>query len=154
MKKIMVLLFLFNCCQSYSQQKGKFIFKSTAVFLSGMSDGFNQSLLFRYQTVKEEFNLNDQFWNPDISWRNKWKNGDFTQGEKFLGSSTIFVGFTDGYHMTRMISQGLLCTSIVINLSEKKKKWLTYLEEGFAYYLLHGIGFYLMYNVIIGGYYR
>jgi len=153
MKKIILLIFLFTTVHCYGQKKGIFLIKSTAVFLSGISDGFNQSLLFRYKTIKEKFNLDDHFWNPDSSWRNKWKNGDYTQGEKFLGSSTIFVGFTDGYHMTRMIGQSLLGTAIVINLKEKKK-WYKYLEEGCAYYLIHGIGFYLMYNVIVGGYYK
>ena len=37
-----------------------------------------------------------QFWfNPAISWKNKYKNGDSEQGEKFFGSSTVFVWITD-----------------------------------------------------------
>ena len=38
------------------------------------------------------------WWNPNESWKCKWKNGDKTQGEVFLGSSTVFVSFTDGWH--------------------------------------------------------
>ena len=38
-----------------------------------------------------------QFHDID-SWRNKWKNGDPKQGEKFPFSSTIFVLFTDRWH--------------------------------------------------------
>ena len=38
------------------------------------------------------------WWNPNESWKCKWKNGDYTQGEAFLGSSTIFVSLTDGWH--------------------------------------------------------
>lgn len=44
-------------------------------------------------------NKNPLFWNYKISWKNKWKNGDPTQGEKFWGSSTIFVSFTDAWHL-------------------------------------------------------
>lgn len=39
------------------------------------------------------------FWNPSESWKNKWKNGDRNQGERFCGSSTIFVSFTDSWHL-------------------------------------------------------
>lgn len=39
-----------------------------------------------------------KWWNPEISWKNKWKNGDPSQGEAFLGSSTVFVSFCDGWH--------------------------------------------------------
>jgi hypothetical protein len=33
------------------------------------------------------------------SWRNKWKNGYPADGERFWGSSTIFVWLTDGWHL-------------------------------------------------------
>lgn len=39
------------------------------------------------------------FWNPAESWRNKWKNGNRSEGEAFLGSSTIFVWVTDAWHL-------------------------------------------------------
>jgi hypothetical protein len=42
---------------------------------------------------------NPLFWNPQLSWRNKWKNGDPEQGEKFPGSSSIFVSLTDAWHL-------------------------------------------------------
>lgn len=40
-----------------------------------------------------------QFINPTLSWKNKWKNSDYKQGEKFIGSSTVFVMFTDLWHL-------------------------------------------------------
>lgn len=39
------------------------------------------------------------FWVKDQSWKNKWKNGDKKQGEKFFGSSRWFVLFTDAWHL-------------------------------------------------------
>lgn len=42
------------------------------------------------------------------SWRNKWKNGDPKQGEKFPFSSTILVMFTDRWHLV----QSLFLTAI------------------------------------------
>lgn len=43
--------------------------------------------------------LKGNFWNPSESWKNKWKNGDREQGERFWGSSTVFVSFTDSWHL-------------------------------------------------------
>ena len=39
------------------------------------------------------------FWIKDLSWQNKWKNGDKKQGEKFWLSSTFFVAQTDAWHL-------------------------------------------------------
>ena len=41
--------------------------------------------------------------DPSISWPNKWKNGDKSQGERFLGSSTVFVWVTDLWHLAKML---------------------------------------------------
>ena len=46
---------------------------------------------------------NQQFWDGRISWKNKWKNGDKEQGEKFPGSSTFFVFTTDAWHLFQSI---------------------------------------------------
>jgi len=43
-------------------------------------------------------NLNPLFWNKAVSWRNKWKDVD-RKIEAFPGSSTIFVSFTDAWHL-------------------------------------------------------
>lgn len=43
-----------------------------------------------------------QFSNID-SWRNKWKNGDKSQGEKFPFSSTILVFLTDRWHFAQSL---------------------------------------------------
>jgi len=39
------------------------------------------------------------FWHKNIAWKNKWKNGDKSQGEKFFGSSRWFVSLTDAWHV-------------------------------------------------------
>lgn len=46
--------------------------------------------------------------NPYYSWRNKWKNGKKEDGEKFLGSSTIFVFVTDAWHLMQFIQLNTL----------------------------------------------
>jgi hypothetical protein len=45
---------------------------------------------------------NRLFWDPSISWKNKYKDGDPTNGEKFFLSKTLLVGFTDAWHMFKL----------------------------------------------------
>jgi hypothetical protein len=46
---------------------------------------------------------NNKFWNPKLSWKNKYKNNDKRQGEKFPFSTTILVSFTDGWHLMQNV---------------------------------------------------
>ena len=44
-----------------------------------------------------------EWWaNPDVSYKNKWKNNSNSSGgEKFPGSSTVFVWVTDLWHFAQ-----------------------------------------------------
>lgn len=62
------------------------------------------------------------WWNPEESWKFKYKNNDSTQGAKFPGSTTIFVGLTDGWHCFKLIRNlflfgGILCLALPNTLS-------------------------------------
>ena len=48
--------------------------------------------------------LNPLFWDKHKSWKNKWKNGNPKDGERFLGSSTFLVWITDAWHLFNMLS--------------------------------------------------
>lgn len=54
------------------------------------------------------------FFNSNESWKLKYKNGDKAQGERFFLSSTVFVGFTDSFHLFSMINSFLICAAIVL----------------------------------------
>lgn len=54
------------------------------------------------------------FFNPYESWRFKWKNGDKAQGERFLGSSTIFVWFTDSWHLFKAVFMTCILAAIFL----------------------------------------
>jgi hypothetical protein len=47
--------------------------------------------------------LGNQFWDNRLAWRNKWKNGNPNDGERFLGSSTFLVMLMDGWHVVKAI---------------------------------------------------
>ncbi len=81
------------------------------IILAGISNAIMDVLKFRYsRSVFNKFNEN--WWNPNKSWRNKWKNGDPEQGERFWGSSRWFVRFTDAWHFF----QGLMFTSLFLSI--------------------------------------
>lgn len=74
----------------------------------------NSIILFRYET--SIFSLfNPKFWNPEVSWLNKYtvdKEGN--KIPKFFLSTTVFVWTTDAYHLLQFIY--LSCIQFVLAL--------------------------------------
>ena len=54
-----------------------------------------------------------EFWHKNVSWKNKWKNGDPLQGERFWGSSRWFVLVSDGWHLMQFGFLGLMFLAII-----------------------------------------
>ncbi len=136
-----------SCHAQQKYQWKKQIAPAILVFASGASDGLNQALQFRYDRFKSAFpKANDQWYNPSISWANKYKNGDPSQGAKFFGSTSFLVGTTDAYHATRTISNAFNAAAIVVNINDGKKKWWVYAVEILGYWGINRVGFSLVYN--------
>lgn len=56
-------------------------------------------------------------WGPfwaQSSWRNKYKNGDPKQGARFFGSTTVFVMFTDAWHLFTFLYDALKSIAIIL----------------------------------------
>src|ERR1700739_2916170 len=89
------------CFSLSAQRKFKdYLITGSSMLVSGLLDGTIESISFHYDNgFKTRFpKINDQFWNPAISWANKYKNGNCELGPKFIGSTNIFVCTTDAYH--------------------------------------------------------
>ena len=72
------------------------------VISAAFSNSVMDTLQFRYnKSIFASDSFNQEFFNPKISWKNKWKDGDSKKGEKFLGSSTVFVMFADAWHLAQ-----------------------------------------------------
>jgi len=122
------------------------LIRSGLMMLSGSFDATAEVLRINYSYfAKVRPNANEMFWNPQKSHVNKWKNGDYKQGEKFPLSSTALVFTTDAYHLFRMGRNVTMITSLVIPIG-KRKNWKQYVVEGSIYYLSYTAGFNLMYN--------
>lgn len=83
-----------------------------SIFLSAVCKAVMDVLHFNFST--SVFKNFGSWWNPSISWRNKWKDGNPNEGEKFPGSSTIFVGFTDAWHLFQHFNLMLLFIGFIL----------------------------------------
>ena len=118
------------------------------MFISGFADATAEALKHKYDRVGGKWHFDDdQYWDPKISWTNKYKNHDPAQGEAFFGSKTFLVWTTDGYYMTRMVRNLTCVAAITLNIGEQKV-WWRYLLEAVMYYLSFTMGFNLAYEVI------
>lgn len=71
--------------------------------LSGLFESVMDTLQFHYEKSKFFHFKNQMFWDPKISWRNKYKDGTPLGGEKFFLSTTLFVGVTDAWHLFKLL---------------------------------------------------
>jgi hypothetical protein len=149
--KILLFALLF-CTSLHSQIINKEDWKSLVpMTVAGMADGVNEEISHHYRDFKRIFpNASDQFWDPKISWTNKYKNGDYTQGRKFFGSTTFLVWTTDGYHMTRMVKNTMIVTSIGLNVGSKRG-FKHFAKRAIMHTAAYHLGFFLTYDLAFGG---
>lgn len=62
------------------------------------------------------FPTKNQFFNPSVSWKNKYKNNDPTLGPKFFGSTTFLAFTTDAWHLAKSLMLILLFIGVVCYL--------------------------------------
>ena len=117
------------------------------IFAAGFAEGVKDAISFHYPQFQAVHpNANPNYWDPSISWKNKYKYNDPTMGPKFAGSTGIFVFTTDGWHLTNMVNHlSLIGGSVIIPIHSKKPfKW--YAKEFLISYGVNRAGFVLAYN--------
>jgi hypothetical protein len=72
---------------------------TACVIAAAVCEGVMDTLQFHYTYSVFWHFSNKQFWDPTISWRNKYHAADPLAGPRFPGSTTIFVGLTDAWHL-------------------------------------------------------
>ncbi|MEL6658967.1 MAG: hypothetical protein AAFP77_16140 [Bacteroidota bacterium] len=114
------------------------------VGLAGFFNGVCDKLQFHFKRSFAK-DWNPFYWDPQISWKNKYKNQDPKQGPAFLGSTTFLVAFTDAWHLSKLIQMACFRLAIVL-LFAKPVVWST-----IAYLVLWIIqagGFHLVYTLL------
>ncbi len=141
----------FDGIKEYGYTLERALVKGTGVFLSGALDGVSETLIWHYPQFQAAHpGANPGYWNPYVSWRNKYRNGDPAQGRAYIGSTTWLAWTTDGYHLTRTGSRAFLFGSITISVFEKKRKWWTYPAEFVAGGIVRSAGFHAAYSGLYG----
>ncbi|MBX2927008.1 MAG: hypothetical protein KF852_04170 [Saprospiraceae bacterium] len=123
--------------------------KIITAYTGGAADGMVELLRNNYYRFEQVHpHANSSFWNPDESWKNKWRNGDPEQGERFLGSSTVFAWSTDAYHLLRTADRMSTTISVTLYIFEEKRPWYYLIIEGAAYWVIRQLGFHTTYSLI------
>ena len=116
------------------------------VFTAGLAKGFNETLQFHWYEFHRQFpKLNENWFNPMVSWKNKYKNGDATAGPKFPLSTSALVMFTDQYHLNNFINRAAWGGAVIFKLGEGRKPLKHYLLDLLYYTACHQAGFALSY---------
>ena len=146
MKRLATIVLLLCTLTASAQWFSKgIVARSSLMLVSGFADGTAEVLRTDYSRFPAS--VDNKYWNPDISYKNKWKNGDSRQGERFPLSSTALVWTTDGYHLMRFVRNGTMIASVCIRIGERKT-WKQYATDVLISYCAYGIGFNLAYEVI------
>jgi hypothetical protein len=152
-------LIILSISHIVAQKKWKdYLITGSSVFVSGMIDGTIETINYHYETgFKSRFpKANDQFWNPAVSWTNKYKEGNPSLGPKFTGSTTLFVCSTDAYHMLRTSKRTLDGVTLVYYVNKSyndkkttnKKKWINAAKDFAILTAIRCVGFHLTYSLI------
>jgi len=78
----------------------------TLPILVGLFEGLMDKIMFHYEKSIFCGFKNQQFYNPYISWRNKYK--DDLKTPKFYGSTTFLVFLTDAWHLFKWLKNRFL----------------------------------------------
>lgn len=123
---------------------------SILMLIIGITSGTMDTLAHHFSTSIFA-GIDDQFFDPAISWTNKYKNCDPTQGEAFLFASTWLSWITDAWHMAKFMMLNcitLIAVSAVIPDGYKIRWYVCIL----LVLILRGafqIGFTLFYDIIL-----
>jgi hypothetical protein len=118
------------------------------VYFSGFFKGYHDVLDYHYPEFKRlHMGANDQWWNPDLSWKNKYKDGTPPEAA-FFGSKTIFVDVTSADHSTSGLSKYCMIGGICIKIGEKRKPFKFYVCDFLLYTIAYQAGFWTTYELI------
>ena len=121
------------------------------LLLAAFFNSIMDVLQFRYsQSIFANQTKHESFLNPSVSWRNKWADGDPAQGEAYPGSSTVFVLFTDCWHLAQFLM--FTCFEVIILLllyRLYKFKWYLIVMIFFGMKILFGLTFEVFFSYFL-----
>lgn len=103
--------------------------------LVGVLQAVMDTLDFHYGSSVFMRLKNQQYWDQDVSWKNKYAKADgnevWINKPRFLGSTTVFVWVTDGWHLTEAFRNTAIVLSVLFFPGIALDWWfLAYLVAG------------------------
>ena len=71
--------------------------------LAAICNALMDTLQFHWYKFRWNNSVNTKYWNPAISWRNKYNNGNPIDGLRFKGMLGFMANFLDAWHLLKMI---------------------------------------------------
>ena len=140
------------------------ILYAVLLFLAGASNGIMDDLQFHYQDTIFSKLKKERFWNPAISWTNKYahdKEGKLIKPlrPKFWGSANFFAFTTDAWHLFKFIHLNalrLLMAFLFVELlrwdtgnqDDKRTWWGSIIFTWLLIVFVQQMGFILTYNLL------
>lgn len=115
--------------------------------VSGATWGLHETLVHHYSRFDARFpNAKQDFWNPQYSWRNKYKQGNPDLGPAYLGSTTFLAWTTDAKHLAGSLHrQTVFFSAVAITFGERRPLWHYLLDAGISF-VGFSIGFHSVYS--------
>jgi hypothetical protein len=88
----------------------------TCLILAGIAKSIMDSLNFHmYASIfRQDKWFPAEWWNPEYSQYNKYKDGDPSKGPAFFGATTFLVWTTDAWHLFQLLWGLLSATGYVV----------------------------------------
>ena len=127
------------------------------VFAAGLFNGTMDTLHFHYGNSVFPTKQGDtylgkdiQFWNPSISWMNKYKDWPSDRRPAFPGAITWAVAFTDGWHLLKYFMMSCYNLAIIIPIIYLYKfpRWIIFIAV-VPLNLFFGAAFTIMYGYLL-----
>ena len=113
------------------------------VLIAGMFNAI-MDLCGKYDyTIFSKFPRMRKFMDSSESWRNKYKNGDRSQGPRFLFSTKFLVFLTDMWHLCKTLMLFFLSISIV-----KYSPMIVWYLDFLIYWIAFGTSFTIFYDYL------
>jgi hypothetical protein len=128
------------------------------IFLGGLLNGTMDKLQFHYSKSVFPQGPDDKllgkgelFWNPKLSWRNKYKGGDPELGPAYPGATTWLVSTTDAWHLLKTLMMACYHLAILIGLVwyYRWPKWLLLAAPLPLNAAVFGLAFTIMFHHIL-----
>jgi hypothetical protein len=152
MRNLTLILFLSVSMFSHAQDKWwkldkKDIWASSTMFVAGWADGTAELSKWKWDEFEAFYgDVNDEWYDPRVSWKNKYKNRNSADGPAYFGSTTFLVGTTDNYHMMRSIRNLSIAATLFI-VPRCEWDWRRMLLRVFCYTLANRAGFWVGYEL-------